>query len=200
MAHSAPRARGVHAIARCCTWPRAERRISASSECSPGNHALTGNTPGNRPLSLRDKGVSPRKTLGSGGKRVSVSAGVAGKGCICCVHGGGRFRALLGHPWHQCVNWDAVPCQHPLSLGRLQFPLPICGAGCRWQARGGAGEGVQPRWQQDTDGGTGLVLPRCQPRVLPEGAHGPGTCGEGRDGLRSSALVLSLSLPVPLPP
>lgn len=50
VAHNAFRGRGVYAIARCCTWPRAECRINASSpaaegaECSPRDHVLTGNT------------------------------------------------------------------------------------------------------------------------------------------------------------
>ncbi|NXY00853.1 PCSK9 convertase, partial [Pteruthius melanotis] len=48
VAHSAFQGRGVYAIARCCTWPRAECRINASSpaaegaECSPRDHVLTG--------------------------------------------------------------------------------------------------------------------------------------------------------------
>ncbi|XP_015491945.1 proprotein convertase subtilisin/kexin type 9 [Parus major] len=45
VAHGASRGRGVYAIARCCTWPRAECQINASSreaECSPGHHVLTG--------------------------------------------------------------------------------------------------------------------------------------------------------------
>ncbi|NWY38207.1 PCSK9 convertase, partial [Sylvia atricapilla] len=48
VAHSASRGRGVYAIARCCTWPRAECQIQAGSsaaqgaECSPGHHVLTG--------------------------------------------------------------------------------------------------------------------------------------------------------------
>ncbi|NWW26737.1 PCSK9 convertase, partial [Falcunculus frontatus] len=48
VAHSAFRGQGVYAIARCCTWPRAECRINASSpaaegaECSPRDHVLTG--------------------------------------------------------------------------------------------------------------------------------------------------------------
>ncbi|NXO61701.1 PCSK9 convertase, partial [Phainopepla nitens] len=48
VAHNAFRGQGVYAIARCCTWPRAECHINASSpeaqgaECSPGDHVLTG--------------------------------------------------------------------------------------------------------------------------------------------------------------
>lgn len=49
VAHNAFRGRGVYAVARCCTWPRAECRINASSAtaegagCSPQDHVLTGN-------------------------------------------------------------------------------------------------------------------------------------------------------------
>ncbi|NXU14079.1 PCSK9 convertase, partial [Pardalotus punctatus] len=48
VAHNAFRGQGVYAIARCCTWPRAECRINTSSpaaegaECSPRDHVLTG--------------------------------------------------------------------------------------------------------------------------------------------------------------
>ncbi|XP_054021146.1 proprotein convertase subtilisin/kexin type 9 [Dryobates pubescens] len=46
VAHNAFRGRGVYAIARCCTWPRAECRINASwaagAGCSPREHVLTG--------------------------------------------------------------------------------------------------------------------------------------------------------------
>ena len=49
VAHNAFRGQGVYAIARCCTWPRAECQINASSPaaegagCSPRDHVLTGN-------------------------------------------------------------------------------------------------------------------------------------------------------------
>ncbi|NXM80271.1 PCSK9 convertase, partial [Oenanthe oenanthe] len=65
VAHGAFRGQGVYAIARCCTWPRAECRISASSpaaegaECSPGEHVLTG-------CSFH----SPSVALGAGGRPV----------------------------------------------------------------------------------------------------------------------------------
>ncbi|NXU41878.1 PCSK9 convertase, partial [Drymodes brunneopygia] len=48
VAHNAFRGQRVYAIARCCTWPRAQCQIKASSpaaegaECSPGDHVLTG--------------------------------------------------------------------------------------------------------------------------------------------------------------
>ncbi|NXQ63149.1 PCSK9 convertase, partial [Anthoscopus minutus] len=65
VARSAFRGQGVYAIARCCTWPRAECRIKASSpaaqgaECSPGDHILTG-------CSFH----SPSVVLGAGGRPV----------------------------------------------------------------------------------------------------------------------------------
>ncbi|NWW80713.1 PCSK9 convertase, partial [Climacteris rufus] len=63
VAHNAFRGQGVYAIARCCTWPRAECRISSSSpaaegaECSPRDHVLTG-------CSFH----SPAVALGEGGR------------------------------------------------------------------------------------------------------------------------------------
>ncbi|NXB02781.1 PCSK9 convertase, partial [Cnemophilus loriae] len=65
VAHSAFQGQGVYAIARCCTWPRAECRINASSsaaegaECSPRDHVLTG-------CSFH----SPSMVLGAGGRPV----------------------------------------------------------------------------------------------------------------------------------
>ncbi|XP_014794416.1 PREDICTED: proprotein convertase subtilisin/kexin type 9 [Calidris pugnax] len=65
VAHNAFRGRGVYAIARCCTWPRAECRINASSPvaegagCSPRDHVLTG-------CSFR----SPAAALGDSGRPV----------------------------------------------------------------------------------------------------------------------------------
>lgn len=49
VARNAFRGQGVYAIARCCTWPRAQCRISTSSVaaegvgCSSRDHVLTGN-------------------------------------------------------------------------------------------------------------------------------------------------------------
>ncbi|KAF4797224.1 hypothetical protein TURU_077381 [Turdus rufiventris] len=65
VAHSAFWGQGVYAIARCCTRPRAECQINASSlaaegaECSPGQHVLTG-------CSFH----SPSLVLGAGGRPV----------------------------------------------------------------------------------------------------------------------------------
>uniref|UniRef100_A0A8D0FKN6 Proprotein convertase subtilisin/kexin type 9 n=1 Tax=Strix occidentalis caurina TaxID=311401 RepID=A0A8D0FKN6_STROC len=66
VAHNAFRGRGVYAIARCCTWPRAECRINTSSpaaegaSCSPRDHVLTG-------CSFH----SPAAALGDGGRAVT---------------------------------------------------------------------------------------------------------------------------------
>ncbi|XP_069644755.1 proprotein convertase subtilisin/kexin type 9 [Haliaeetus albicilla] len=66
VAHNAFRGRGVYAIARCCTWPRAECRINAGSPtaegagCSPQDHVLTG-------CSFH----SPAAALGDGGRPVA---------------------------------------------------------------------------------------------------------------------------------
>uniref|UniRef100_A0A8B9TMN6 Proprotein convertase subtilisin/kexin type 9 n=1 Tax=Anas platyrhynchos TaxID=8839 RepID=A0A8B9TMN6_ANAPL len=63
VAHNAFWGQGVYAIARCCTWPKAECRINASSQaaegagCSPQDHVLTG-------CSFH----SPSATLGDGGR------------------------------------------------------------------------------------------------------------------------------------
>ncbi|NXV77065.1 PCSK9 convertase, partial [Atlantisia rogersi] len=67
VAHNAFRGRGVYAIARCCTWPRAECRINASAPategagCSPRDHVLTG-------CSFH----SPTAVLGAGGRPVAM--------------------------------------------------------------------------------------------------------------------------------
>ncbi|NXV48974.1 PCSK9 convertase, partial [Uria aalge] len=66
VAHNAFRGQGVYAIARCCTWPRPECRINASSPaaegagCSPRDHVLTG-------CSFH----SPATALGDGGRPVA---------------------------------------------------------------------------------------------------------------------------------
>ncbi|NXT56973.1 PCSK9 convertase, partial [Pluvianellus socialis] len=65
VAHNAFRGQGVYAIARCCTWPRDECRINASSlvaegaSCSPWDHVLTG-------CSFH----SPAAVLGDGGRPI----------------------------------------------------------------------------------------------------------------------------------
>ncbi|NXK60163.1 PCSK9 convertase, partial [Sylvietta virens] len=65
VAHNAFGGQGVYAIARCCTWPRAECQVNAGSPagegagCSPGHHVLTG-------CSFH----SPSVVLGAGGRPV----------------------------------------------------------------------------------------------------------------------------------
>ncbi|XP_009978328.1 PREDICTED: proprotein convertase subtilisin/kexin type 9, partial [Tauraco erythrolophus] len=66
VAHNAFRGRGVYAIARCCTWPRAECRINASSRaaegagCSPRDHGGVSTPPldGGRPVPGPGSGAS----------------------------------------------------------------------------------------------------------------------------------------------
>ncbi|NXY20073.1 PCSK9 convertase, partial [Atrichornis clamosus] len=78
VAHNAFRGQGVHAIARCCTWPRAECWINTSSpaaegaECSPRDHVLTG-------CSFH----SPSVVLGDGGRPVAGP----GRGPSRCASG-----------------------------------------------------------------------------------------------------------------
>ncbi|XP_040534092.1 proprotein convertase subtilisin/kexin type 9 [Gallus gallus] len=65
VAHNAFGGRGVYAIARCCTWPHTQCRLSTSSQgddgasCSPQDHVLTG-------CSFH----SPVAALGDGGRPV----------------------------------------------------------------------------------------------------------------------------------
>ncbi|NWI58259.1 PCSK9 convertase, partial [Calyptomena viridis] len=66
VAHNAFQGHGVYAIARCCTWPRANCWINASSltaegtDCSPQDHVLTG-------CSFH----SPTTVLGDGGRPIT---------------------------------------------------------------------------------------------------------------------------------
>uniref|UniRef100_A0A8C2TK00 Proprotein convertase subtilisin/kexin type 9 n=1 Tax=Coturnix japonica TaxID=93934 RepID=A0A8C2TK00_COTJA len=75
VAHSAIGGRGVYAIARCCTWPRAQCLLSTSSQgddgagCSLQDHVLTG-------CSFH----SPVGVLGDGG-RPMLGAGSRAGGC-----------------------------------------------------------------------------------------------------------------------
>ncbi|NXQ04441.1 PCSK9 convertase, partial [Vidua macroura] len=85
VAHNAFRGQGVYAIARCCTWPRAECRIKASSEgaeCSPGDHVLTGCS-FHSPSAVLGAGGRPVVGLGRGPSRcASRSEAVAH--ALCC--------------------------------------------------------------------------------------------------------------------
>ncbi|XP_053806323.1 proprotein convertase subtilisin/kexin type 9 [Vidua chalybeata] len=85
VAHNAFRGQGVYAIARCCTWPRAECRIKARSEgaeCSPGDHVLTGCS-FHSPSAVLGAGGRPVVGLGRGPSRcASRSEAVAH--ALCC--------------------------------------------------------------------------------------------------------------------
>ncbi|XP_041339273.1 proprotein convertase subtilisin/kexin type 9 [Pyrgilauda ruficollis] len=79
---------GVYAIARCCTWPRAECRIKASSpgaegaECSPGDHVLTGCS-FHSPSVVLGVGGRPVEGLGRGPSRCA-SRTEAMAHALCC--------------------------------------------------------------------------------------------------------------------
>ncbi|NXI76936.1 PCSK9 convertase, partial [Rhipidura dahli] len=88
VAHNAFRGRGVYAIARCCTWPRAECRIIASSPaaegagCSPRDHVLTGCS-FHSPSMVLGAGGRPVVGLGSGPSRCA-SRTEAMSHALCC--------------------------------------------------------------------------------------------------------------------
>ncbi|NXR95838.1 PCSK9 convertase, partial [Hypocryptadius cinnamomeus] len=85
VAHNAFRGQGVYAIARCCTWPRAECRIKASSpgaECSPGDHVLTGCS-FHSPSVVLGVGGRPVEGLGRGPSRCA-SRTEAMAHALCC--------------------------------------------------------------------------------------------------------------------
>ncbi|NXP07407.1 PCSK9 convertase, partial [Thinocorus orbignyianus] len=88
VAHNAFRGQGVYAIARCCTWPRAECRINASAPvaegagCSPRDHVLTGCSFHSPAAALGDSGrpvVGPDSVSShcTGGTEVTAHA-------LCC--------------------------------------------------------------------------------------------------------------------
>ncbi|NWV52717.1 PCSK9 convertase, partial [Daphoenositta chrysoptera] len=88
VAHGALRGRGVSAIARCCTWPRAECRINASSpaaegaECSPRDHVLTGCS-FHSPSAVLGAGGRPVVGLGRGPSRCASRTGAVAH-ALCC--------------------------------------------------------------------------------------------------------------------
>lgn len=145
VAHNTFRGRGVYAIARCCTWPRAECQINTSSlaaegaGCSSRDHVLTGNVsptwrvtePGAHVLMAED--VSSRRTVGAGGKRVGVSAGWQGRGTLGVCVEAGKVQGSVGKSLsvHVCtgmLSWLSH-AYSPSPLGRVQFPLPWRGTG-----------------------------------------------------------------------
>ncbi|NXA82077.1 PCSK9 convertase, partial [Thryothorus ludovicianus] len=88
VAHNAFGGQGVYAIARCCTWPRAECQINASSpaatgaQCSPGEHVLTGCS-FHSPFVVLGAGGRPVVGLGRGPSRCA-SRTVAVAHALCC--------------------------------------------------------------------------------------------------------------------
>ncbi|NWS52429.1 PCSK9 convertase, partial [Chunga burmeisteri] len=91
VAHNAFRGKGVYAIARCCTWPRAECRINASSPaaegagCSPRDHVLTGCSFHSPAAALGDGG-RPVAGPGSGPSRCASRVEVMAH-ALCCPAG-----------------------------------------------------------------------------------------------------------------
>ncbi|NXI15272.1 PCSK9 convertase, partial [Irena cyanogastra] len=87
VAHSAG-GQAVYAIARCCTWPRAECQIKASSleaevaQCSPGAHVLTGCS-FHAPSVLLGAGGRPGLGLGRGPSRCASRAEAMAH-ALCC--------------------------------------------------------------------------------------------------------------------
>ncbi|XP_039929080.2 proprotein convertase subtilisin/kexin type 9 [Hirundo rustica] len=83
VAHDASQARGVYAIARCCTWPRAECHISAEgAECSPGHHVLTGCS-FHSPSVVLGAGGRPVEGLGTGPSRCASRTEVRAHASCC---------------------------------------------------------------------------------------------------------------------
>ncbi|NXI22261.1 PCSK9 convertase, partial [Sterrhoptilus dennistouni] len=85
VAHSAVRGQGVYAIARCCTWPRAECHIKAGSpgtECPPGHHVLTGCS-FHSPSVVLGAGGRPEVGLGRGPSRCASRTEVMAH-ALCC--------------------------------------------------------------------------------------------------------------------
>ncbi|NXW82911.1 PCSK9 convertase, partial [Alopecoenas beccarii] len=88
VAHNAFRGRGVYAIARCCTWPRAQCRISTSSAaaegvgCSSRDHVLTGCSFHSPAAALGDGG-RPVPGPASGPSRCAVRTEVTAH-ALCC--------------------------------------------------------------------------------------------------------------------
>ncbi|NWH49079.1 PCSK9 convertase, partial [Fregata magnificens] len=88
VAHNAFRGHGVYAIARCCTWPRAECWINASSPvaagagCSPQDHVLTGCS-FHSPATVLGDGGRPVTGPGSGPSRCASRTEVMAH-ALCC--------------------------------------------------------------------------------------------------------------------
>ncbi|NXL44723.1 PCSK9 convertase, partial [Podilymbus podiceps] len=132
VAHNAFWGQGVYAIARCCTWPRAECQINASSpaaegaSCSPRDHVLTGCS-FHSPAAARGDGGRPVTRLGSepshcaGRREVMAHA-------LCCPAAGLECRvkehAPLGSAEKVTVScddgWTLTGCNaHSQSPGTM---------------------------------------------------------------------------------
>ncbi|NXT07922.1 PCSK9 convertase, partial [Prunella fulvescens] len=135
VAHGALRGRGVFAIARCCTLPRAGCHIRASSEgtegaeCSPGDHVLTG-------CSFH----SPSVVLGAGGRPVEG----LGRGPSRCASRTGAVALAL------CCPSASLECrlEEHRALEHEDKVTVSCGAGwtltgCRALSRGSTGAFAQ---------------------------------------------------------
>ncbi|XP_039567784.1 proprotein convertase subtilisin/kexin type 9 isoform X1 [Passer montanus] len=119
VALNALQGQGVYAIARCCTWPRAECRIQASSpgtqgaQCSPGDHVLTGCS-FHSPSVVLGVGGRPVEGLGRGPSRcASRTEGMAH--ALCCPS------ASL-----ECRLKEHVALEHEGKVGMGHAPLPCC--------------------------------------------------------------------------
>ncbi|NWY35427.1 PCSK9 convertase, partial [Pheucticus melanocephalus] len=79
---------GVYAVARCCTWPRAGCRITGGSpgaegtQCSPGEHVLTGCS-FHSPSVVLGAGGRPVEGLGRGPSRCASRTGAVAH-ALCC--------------------------------------------------------------------------------------------------------------------
>ncbi|NXI52785.1 PCSK9 convertase, partial [Chloroceryle aenea] len=92
VAHNAFRGRGVYAITRCCTWPRAKCQINASSPgdegagCSPRDHVLTGCS-FHSPARVLSDDSRPLLGLGSGSSHCAGRMEVTAH-ALCCPAAG----------------------------------------------------------------------------------------------------------------
>ncbi|NXY89066.1 PCSK9 convertase, partial [Alcedo cyanopectus] len=96
VAHNAFRGRGVYAIARCCTWPRAKCQINTSSPvangagCSPQDHVLTGCS-FHSPAAVLSDGSRPLLGPGSGPSHCAGGTEVTAH-ALCCPAAGLQCR------------------------------------------------------------------------------------------------------------
>ncbi|NXF43834.1 PCSK9 convertase, partial [Oceanites oceanicus] len=119
VAHNAFRGRGIYAIARCCTWPRAGCRINASSPaaegagCSPQDHVLTGCSFHSLAAALGDGG-RPVAGPGSGPSRCAGRTEVMAH-ASCCPAAGLECR-VKEHTSVGSVEKVTVSCEDGWTL------------------------------------------------------------------------------------